>query len=72
MVAAAYGPGAAAKLGVVGPTRMDYPGTMAAVRAVARYLSRILSQPRGLTAPPPNQQTNSPVGRNTADRVRPL
>lgn len=44
VVAASYGPGAAAKLGVVGPTRMDYPGTMAAVRAVARYLSRILSQ----------------------------
>ena len=31
-----------AHLGVVGPTRMDYPGTMAAVRAVARYLSRFL------------------------------
>ncbi|SFV22334.1 heat-inducible transcriptional repressor HrcA [Micrococcus terreus] len=44
VVAASYGPGSVAKLGVVGPTRMDYPGTMAAVRAVARYLSRILSQ----------------------------
>lgn len=43
VVAASYGPGAVAKLGVVGPTRMDYPGTMAAVRAIARYLSRILS-----------------------------
>ncbi len=32
-----------ARLGVLGPTRMDYPGTMAAVRAVARYLSRILA-----------------------------
>ena len=42
VVAAAYGPGAVAKVGVVGPTRMDYPGTMAAVRAIARYLSRIL------------------------------
>jgi heat-inducible transcriptional repressor len=30
------------KLGIVGPTRMDYPGTMAAVGAVARYLGRIL------------------------------
>lgn len=29
-------------LGVVGPTRMDYPGSMAAVHAVARYVSRIL------------------------------
>jgi heat-inducible transcriptional repressor len=27
---------------VLGPTRMDYPNTMAAVRAVARYVSRIL------------------------------
>ena len=43
VVAASYGPGAVAKVGVVGPTRMDYPGTMAAVRAIARYLSRILT-----------------------------
>jgi heat-inducible transcriptional repressor len=28
----------------VGPTRMDYPGTMASVRAVARYVSRILDE----------------------------
>ncbi|WP_328295455.1 heat-inducible transcriptional repressor HrcA [Kineococcus sp. NBC_00420] len=33
-----------ARLGVLGPTRMDYPTTMAAVRAVSRYVSRILSQ----------------------------
>ena len=32
-------------LGVIGPTRMDYPATMTAVRAVARYLSRFLSPP---------------------------
>ncbi len=32
-----------AALGVMGPTRMDYPGTMAAVRAVARYVSRTLN-----------------------------
>ena len=31
-----------ANLGVVGPTRMDYPSTMAAVRAVARYIGRYL------------------------------
>jgi len=31
-----------AHLGVLGPTRMDYPTTMAAVRAVARYVSRII------------------------------
>ncbi len=46
VVAAGYGPGneALATLGVVGPTRMDYPGSMASVRAVARYLSRILDE----------------------------
>lgn len=43
VVAAGYGPGDVAKIGVVGPTRMDYPSTMSAVRAIARYLSRILS-----------------------------
>ena len=46
VVATGYGPGddALATLGIVGPTRMDYPGSMAAVRAVARYVSRILDQ----------------------------
>jgi heat-inducible transcriptional repressor len=46
VVATGYGPGdeAFARLGVVGPTRMDYPGSMAAVRAVARYVSRILDE----------------------------
>lgn len=34
---------AVATIGSIGPTRMDYPATMAAVRAVARYLSRILT-----------------------------
>lgn len=33
-----------ATLGIVGPTRMDYPSTMAAVRAVARYLGRYLAE----------------------------
>ncbi|HPU12240.1 MAG TPA: heat-inducible transcriptional repressor HrcA [Aeromicrobium sp.] len=33
-----------AHLGTVGPTRMDYPSTMAAVGAVARYVGRILSE----------------------------
>ena len=42
VVATGYGPDASAKVGILGPTRMDYPTTMAAVRAVARYLSRIL------------------------------
>jgi heat-inducible transcriptional repressor len=31
-----------AALGVLGPTRMDYPGAMGAVRAVARYVGQIL------------------------------
>jgi heat-inducible transcriptional repressor len=46
VVATGYGPGdeALARLGIVGPTRMDYPGSMAAVRAVARYVSRILDE----------------------------
>lgn len=32
-----------AMIGSIGPTRMDYPGTIATVRAVARYVSRILA-----------------------------
>ena len=45
VVATGYGPGdrVLATLGVVGPTRMDYPGSMAAVNAVARYVSQILA-----------------------------
>jgi heat-inducible transcriptional repressor len=31
-----------ARVGLLGPLRMDYSGNMAAVRAVARYLSRLL------------------------------
>ncbi|TYC99378.1 heat-inducible transcriptional repressor HrcA [Arthrobacter echini] len=44
VVATGYGPDAGARLGVLGPTRMDYPTTMAAVRAVARYVSRVLEE----------------------------
>jgi heat-inducible transcriptional repressor len=36
--------GSMARLGVLGPTRMDYSNNMAAVRAVARYLSRLLGE----------------------------
>ena len=47
IVATAYGGiqsgDSIAHLGVLGPTRMDYSATMTSVRAVARYLSRILS-----------------------------
>jgi heat-inducible transcriptional repressor len=45
IVAAGYGPSGreGSLLASLGPTRMDYPGTMAAVRAVARYLSRVVA-----------------------------
>jgi heat-inducible transcriptional repressor len=39
--------GSVARLGVLGPTRMDYSGNMVAVRAVARYLSRLLGDDNG-------------------------
>jgi heat-inducible transcriptional repressor len=44
VVTSGYGGGSdvVAGLGVLGPTRMDYPTTMATVRAVARYVSRVL------------------------------
>jgi len=46
VVATGYGPGdeALANLGIVGPTRMDYPSTIAAVRAVAGYVSQTLDE----------------------------
>ncbi len=44
VVSAAYGTSAPTGLGVLGPTRMDYPGTMAAVRAVARYVSELVER----------------------------
>jgi len=37
------GYGADASLGILGPTRMDYAGSMAAVSAVARYVSRFIT-----------------------------
>ena len=45
LVSAGYGSGdmVMGGLAVVGPTRMDYPGTMAAVRAVARYVGEIVA-----------------------------
>jgi len=45
VVAAGYGTGdqMLARLGVLGPTRMDYPTAMGAVRAVARYVGQILA-----------------------------
>jgi heat-inducible transcriptional repressor len=46
VVSSAYGldDQALATLGTVGPTRMDYPATMAAVGAVARYVGRMLAE----------------------------
>jgi heat-inducible transcriptional repressor len=46
LVASGYGSGdqALARLGVLGPTRMDYPTAMGAVRAVARYVGQILAE----------------------------
>ena len=46
LVSVGYGSGLerVASLGVLGPTRMDYPTTMASVRAVARYVSQILDE----------------------------
>ena len=46
LVAAGYGAGdqSLARLGVLGPTRMDYPTAMGAVRAVARYVGQILAE----------------------------
>ncbi|MGH3652671.1 heat-inducible transcriptional repressor HrcA [Glutamicibacter sp.] len=43
VVATTYGTDVRNKLGVLGPTRMNYPTSMASVRAVARYLSKILA-----------------------------
>ncbi|MCU1648892.1 MAG: heat-inducible transcription repressor HrcA, partial [Pseudonocardia sp.] len=45
VVSIGYGPGETllGGMGVVGPTRMDYPGTIAAVHAVARYVGEILA-----------------------------
>jgi heat-inducible transcriptional repressor len=46
VVSTGYGPGETivGGLGVLGPTRMDYPGTIATVRAVARYVGDLLAQ----------------------------
>jgi heat-inducible transcriptional repressor len=46
LVATGYGSGdqSLARLGVLGPTRMDYPTAMGAVRAVARYVGQILAE----------------------------
>ncbi|HVE64875.1 MAG TPA: heat-inducible transcriptional repressor HrcA [Mycobacteriales bacterium] len=46
VVSIGYGPGTAlGGLGVLGPTRMDYAGSISAVRAVARYVGEMLGGP---------------------------
>ena len=44
VVTVGYGSGdqALATMGILGPTRMDYAGSMGAVSAVARYVGQIL------------------------------
>lgn len=44
VIASDYGPAGSsvARLGIVGPTRMDYPATIGRVSAVARYVGRLL------------------------------
>lgn len=46
VITTGYGPtgDSVATLGIIGPTRMDYPTSMGAVSAVARYLSRFLQE----------------------------
>jgi len=46
VVTTGYGPGntVVGGMGVLGPTRMDYPATIATVRAVARYVGEVLAQ----------------------------
>jgi len=46
VVSTGYGPGASivGGMGVLGPTRMDYPATISAVSAVARYVGDLLAQ----------------------------
>ena len=46
VVTTGYGPGTTVVggMGVLGPTRMDYPATIATVRAVARYVGDVLAR----------------------------
>ena len=46
IIATNYEQTGASRLGVLGPLRMDYAGNIQAVRAVARYLNRLLSEDR--------------------------
>ncbi|KIP52050.1 heat-inducible transcriptional repressor HrcA [Leucobacter komagatae] len=46
IIATNYEAVGASRLGVLGPLRMDYAGNIQAVRAVARYLNRLLNEDR--------------------------
>lgn len=46
IIATNYEQGGDSRLGVLGPMRMDYVGNIQAVRAVARYLNRLLGEER--------------------------
>ncbi len=44
LVSSTYGASEFGHLGVIGPTRMDYPGTIGAVHAIAQYVGRIVEE----------------------------
>jgi heat-inducible transcriptional repressor len=44
LVSSTYGASGIGHLGVIGPTRMDYPGTIGAVHAIAQYVGRIVEE----------------------------
>ena len=44
LVSSTYGASEIGHLGVIGPTRMDYPGTIGAVHAIAQYVGRIVEE----------------------------
>lgn len=46
ILATNYEQGGASRLGVLGPLRMDYAGNISTVRAVARYLNKLLGEPQ--------------------------
>ena len=46
VIATSYERGGDSRLGVLGPMRMDYAGNISTVRAVARYLNKLLGEDR--------------------------
>ncbi len=70
VVSSSYGEDAAlgAKVGVLGPKRMDYPSTMAVVSAVARYVGSILHDSQQDWQPDP---TDEPLNPSRTTRKHP-